>query len=216
MKESYIKSVAASGLFKYVPDSYYSKVWDELNMGPHNYHRDEIIYSQGAKVNRCGIVHSGLVKSELIHTEGTSSLAYYYAKGEVFAFEGALSGKTTSPTEISAEGTNTCVIFFDIHKIFACSFHIQIIKGLMELLANDDIKKLYRLEILSKKTIRERLLTYFKIMCSQGNDNSFTLTMSRQQLSSYLCVNRSALSNEINNMKREGIIDFTNKKYTIK
>ena len=39
--------------------------------------------------------------------------------------------------------------------------------------------------------------------------------MSREQMAQYLCVNRSALSNELNKMKREKIIDFEKDKFRI-
>jgi len=214
MKEKYIESVAMSGLFKYLDKKDYEAAWHELNMAPHNYNAQQIIYGQGEPVKRAGIVHSGLVKGERLHAEGTTSLAYYYSKGEVFAFEGALSGKRTSPLQLTADD-DTCIIFFDVQKIFASSFERQLTKGLMELLANDDIKKLYRIEVLSKKGLRDRIMTHFELMASRNDGHSFTLHMSREQLANYLCVNRSALSYELNEMKREGIIAFNKKEYII-
>ena len=214
MKEKYIESVAMSGLFKYLNKKDYEAAWSELNMAPRKYSDQQVIYAQEDTVKRAGIVHSGLVKGERLHTEGTSSLAYYYAKGDVFAFEGALSGKRTSPLQITADD-DTVVIFFDVQKIMTCSFQVPLIKGLMELLANDDIKKLYRIEVLSKKGLRDRIMTYFTMMANRNDGKSFTLNMSRQQLANYLCVNRSALSYELNEMKREGLIAFEGKKYTL-
>lgn len=214
MKEKYLKSVAMSGLFKYLDETCFEQAWQELSMAPHKYNSQQIIYGQDDIVKRVGIVHSGLVKGERLHVEGTSSLAYYYAKGEIFAFEGALSGKRTSPLQITADD-DTDVIFFDVQKIFTSTYQQQLIKGLMELLANDDIKKLYRIEVLSKKGLRERIMTYFAMMAARNGNNTFTLNMSREQLAKYLCVNRSALSYELNQMKREHIIDFDKKKYII-
>lgn len=115
MKNEYLESVAMSGLFKYLDEKHFDQAWQELNMAPHNYSDQQIIYGQDDTVNRAGIVHSGLVKGERLHSEGTSSLAYYYAKGEVFAFEGALSGKRTSPLQITADD-DTCIIFLMYRK----------------------------------------------------------------------------------------------------
>ncbi|MDO4746144.1 MAG: Crp/Fnr family transcriptional regulator [Bacillota bacterium] len=210
----YIKSVSKSGLFKYLQEKDHEQAWHELNMAPRNYRNQQIIYGQEDTIKRAGIVHTGLVKGERLHPEGTSSLAYYYAKGEVFAFEGALSGRKTSPLQLTADG-NTSVIFFDVQKVFTCSFEKQLTKGLMELLANDDIKKLYRIEVLSKKSLRDRIMTHFTMMAGRSDDTTFVIDMSREQLANYLCVNRSALSYELNEMKREGIIDFEKRKYTI-
>ena len=214
MKESYLKSVAMSGLFKYLKQDDYAQAWQELNMAPRSYNDQQIIYGQGDPVRRAGIVHTGLVKGERIHPEGTSSLAYFYAMGEVFAFEGALSGKKTSPLQLTADD-DTCVIFFDVNKIFSCSKQQLILKGMMELLANDDIKKLYRIEILSKKGLRDRIMTHLQIMSARSGGSTFTLDMSRNQLARYLCVNRTALSHQLNEMKREGLIDFDKRRFTV-
>ena len=214
MDRNYLKSVAASGLFKYLKPAEYEGACSELNMAPRKYVDQQIIYGQDSKVTRAAIVHEGFVKGERLHVEGTSNLAYLYGYGEVFAFEGALSGKKTSPLQLTAEGDAT-VIFFDVQKIFLCSFERELTLGLMELLANDNIKKLYRVEILSCRGLRDRILAYFKIMASQSGDSSFTLNMSREQLARYLCVNRSALSYELNQMKREGIIAFDRKRVTL-
>lgn len=215
MDKKYLNSVAMSGLFKYLPEKDYEQAWLELNMAPRNFDGQQIIYAQNDTVTRAGIVHSGLVKGERIHSEGTSSLAYYYANGDVFAFEAALSGRKTSPLQLSAD-TAACVVFFDIGKILTCSFERQLTKGLMELLANDDIKKLYRIEILSQKGLRDRIMLHFRLLASKNDGSSFTLNMTREQLAKYLCVNRSALSYELNEMKREGIIDFDKRKVMIK
>lgn len=214
MKHEYIQSVSMSGLFKYIDKNDFERVCDELRMAPHNYLDGEPIYIQGDEVSRVAIVHSGLISGERIHNEGNSQLAYLYSKGELFAFEGAFSSKHTSPLQLTAQG-DTTVIFFDIENIFESSSGKQLVKGIMELLANDDIKKLYRIEILSIRSIRGRAMAYFKFLASKQNSNTFEINMSREQMAQYLCVNRSALSNELSIMKREGIIDFKGNKYTI-
>lgn len=214
MKNEYIQSVSMSGIFKYIDETARERIYDELKMAPHKYADGEIIYQQGVDVDRVAIVHSGLVKGERIHHEGTSHLAYLYGQGELFAFEGAFSSKHTSPLQLTADG-DTTVVFFDIKNIFESDLGNQLTRGIMELLANDDIKKLYRIEILSRRSIRGRIMAYFQFMASRQGSNTFRLNMSREQLAQYLCVNRSALSNEISIMKREGVIEFKGKLYKV-
>jgi len=214
MKNEYIQSVSMSGIFKYIDDSVRDNVYDDLRMAPHKYSDGEIIYHQGEDVSRVAIVHSGLVKGERIHDEGTSHLAYLYGRGDLFAFEGAFSSKHTSPLQLTAV-EDTTVVFFDIRNIFESHSWSQLTQGIMELLANDDIKKLYRIEILSRRSIRGRIMAYFQFMASRQGSDTFRIDMSREQLSQYLCVNRTALSNEINVMKREGLIDFKSRNYRI-
>lgn len=214
MDMSHLKSVAMSGIFKYINSNDYEKAWNELNMAPHNYYDEEVIYHQDTPVSRAAIVHSGIVKGERLHAEGTSHLAYVYNRGDMFAFDGALSGKRTSPLQLTAQGETTA-IFFDIQNIFSSTYERALLTGLMELLANDDIKKLYRIEILSRRSIRGRILAHFKFTAGRSGSNTFSLNMTREQMAQYLCVNRSALSNELNNMRREGLIDFSKNKFTL-
>lgn len=210
-----MESVSASGLFKYLKRADYEEVCAELRMAPHKYKDQETVYCQGAPVRRAGIVHSGLIRGEKLLVEGNSHLAYVYAKGDVFAIEGAVSGKKTSPLEYVSEG-ESLALFFDVQRIFSSSYEKLLIKGLLEVLANDNIKKLYRVEILSQKGLRERILAYLHIMSGHNDSQTFRINMSREQIARYLCVNRSALSYELNEMKREGIIDFTGRCFTLK
>ena len=47
MKNEYIESVAMSGLFKYLDDKHFDQAWHELNIAPHNFNDQQIIYGQG-------------------------------------------------------------------------------------------------------------------------------------------------------------------------
>lgn len=213
-KADYLESVKKTGMLRHIDPDNHEKVWQELRMAAHHFDDQETIYLQGDKVHRIGIVHEGIVKGEKFHEEGTSHLAHLYSSGEAFAFEGAFSGKKTSPLDFISEGNST-VIFFDIAAISSGSFEKQLMKGLTEMLANDNIKKLYRIETLSKKGLRERIMTYLQILSDKSGTSTVNINMSRQQLAHYLCVNRSALSHELNEMQRDGIIRINKKQMTI-
>ena len=213
-KVNYLESIEKTGLFRHLSPDNYEQVWEELRMAPHKFEDQQTIYTQGEKVTRIGIVHDGLIKGEKFHEEGSSHLAHMYMKGETFAFEGAFSGRKTAPMDFISEGEST-VIFFDLNAIYGGTFERELMKGLTEMLANDNIKKLYRIETLSQKGLRDRILTYLKIQSDKNGTDSIIINMSRQQLAHYLCVNRSALSYELNEMKRDGLIDINKKKITL-
>lgn len=213
-KANYLRNVEKTGLFRHLKTEEHENVWKELRMAPHRFKNQEIIYMQGDKVDRIGIVHEGLIKGEKFHEEGTSHLAHMYTQGDTFAFEGAFSGKKTSPLDYISEGEST-VIFFDMDAIYGSPFERELMKGLTEMLANDNIKKLYRIETLSQKGLRDRVMTYLRILSDKSGSKTVTVNMSRQQLAHYLCVNRSALSYEINQMQRDGLIKLDKKKITL-
>lgn len=213
-EKQYLQSVKKTGLFRYLKEEDYAKVWKELRMAIRPFSDGQIIYSQGDQINRIAVVHEGVVRGEKFHEEGTSHLSHMYGEGEAFAVEGAFSGRKTSPLDFISEGDST-VIFFDMEAIHYSSYERQLMRGLTEVLANDNIKKTYRIETLSQKGLRDRIMTYFRILSTKSGSATITIDMSREQLAHYLCVNRSALSHELNEMKRDGVIDINKKKITI-
>ena len=50
---------------------------------------------------------------------------------------------------------------------------------------------------MSKRTTREKLLSYLSIESKKANASTFTIPFNRQQLADYLSVDRSAMSNEL-------------------
>ena len=64
-----------------------------------------------------------------------------------------------------------------------------------------------RIQVLSRTTIRERVLTLLS-QYNTGSGSGITLPFDRESLALYIGVNRSALSRELSAMKRDGIIDF--------
>ena len=75
-------------------------------------------------------------------------------------------------------------------------------------ISNVNIKKEYRLAILSQKGLRERIFTYLTLQASRRQTTAFAIPFSREELAAYLCVNRSALSHELSLMQEEGLISF--------
>ena len=69
--------------------------------------------------------------------------------------------------------------------------------------------------MISKHGLRDRIMAHLLIMQRKRDAEVFDIRMSQEQLAQYLCVNRSALSYELNKMKKEGLIDFKKSKFKI-
>ena len=134
-------------------------------------------------------------------------LMHMYRHGEIFGIEAATSRKRSSPmTYIANE--DTTILLASLVRMENSIHAKALIKSLMHLLADDNIKKLYKIETLAKRGLRERIMVHLRIMERKAGAQSFSIHMKREQFAQYLCVNRSALSYELNEMKREGLIDF--------
>lgn len=91
----------------------------------------------------------------------------------------------------------------------------QIISKLLTLVSHDNIRKEYRLAILAQKGLRQRVMTYLTMQANKRRTPTFTIPFTREDLASYLCVNRSALSHELSLMEEEGIIRFSKNNFTL-
>ncbi|WP_312353730.1 Crp/Fnr family transcriptional regulator, partial [Aminipila sp.] len=72
-----------------------------------------------------------------------------------------------------------------------------------------------KIEHMSKRTIREKALSYLLAQAQQQERKDFKIPFNRQELADYLCVDRSALSNELGKLRDEGIIEFNRNEFKI-
>jgi CRP-like cAMP-binding protein len=105
---------------------------------------------------------------------------------------------------------DSSILLIDYKRIIkscvsVCPFHAKLIENMLKLVAVKALKLNQKIEILSKRTIRERLLVYFEMQ--SGGRSRFTIPYSREELAGYLCVDRSAMSNELSKMRDEGLIN---------
>lgn len=94
-------------------------------------------------------------------------------------------------------------------------FYNQFIQNLLKILSEKIVEKNERIEILSKKSIRNKLLEYFKLMSKKNGSRNIYLPFTFSQLATYLAIDRSAMSRELKNLKEEGFIDIKNRKITL-
>jgi len=89
-----------------------------------------------------------------------------------------------------------------------CSCHSQLIKNALCIVSEKIVRLTEKLGHVTQRTTRGKLLSYLSICSRQKNSSSFYIPYSRQQLSDYLCVDRSALSHELSKLKAQGIISY--------
>ena len=92
---------------------------------------------------------------------------------------------------------------------------LHILNRLLTLISQTNMKKEYRLAILSQKGLRERIITYLTMQAERQRTPTFQIPFSREELASFLCVNRSALSHELSLMQQEGLISFRKNIFTL-
>ena len=169
------------------------------------------VFSEGSKAKYIGIVLSGSVQTALIDYDGNRSIISNIGASDVFAEDYACAEINSIPVTVIANEPSEIMLIDCSHILHTCSnncgFHQQLIYNLMKDLATKTIMFHQRVEATSKRTTREKLLTYLSIEAKKNSSNSFDIPFDRQELADYLEVERSGLSAEISKLRNEGIIE---------
>ncbi|MBR2491161.1 MAG: Crp/Fnr family transcriptional regulator [Ruminiclostridium sp.] len=112
------------------------------------------------------------------------------------------------------------VLILDYDRILhacklVCRFHHRMIENMVELIAEKNLELIEKLEVTSRVSIREKLLTYLTRQAERTGSLTFTIPMGRTELAEYLCTDRSAMTRELTRLKKEGIIEFDKRTFTL-
>ncbi len=95
-----------------------------------------------------------------------------------------------------------------------CSFHQQLIDFFPKLVLSKMTDLTARIELLSMRTTRDKLLGYFNLL-SKKHGKSFTLPFSITELANYLVVDRSSMTRELSILKKDNFIKQERNKITL-
>ncbi len=210
----YLESVINSGLLNELKKSEYVEAFEQLKISGRNYKSGETIFFEGDIIDKFCIVRKGSVRSEKTYLNGEVHIVDLFDEGSVFGLAFALSKSRISALDfISNEESE--IVFVSMHSIRKSNFSDDMNTTLNYMMADSNIKMSHKIEILAERGLRERIMVYLHVLQAKSGTDTVTIKMSREQLAQYLCVNRSALSNELSKMKKDGIIDFKGSSFTI-
>ncbi len=179
--------------------------------------KNEKIITQGERMEDIILLLKGCAYVENTDILGNISIVMQLKKGDVYGVEGAYAGDDYYKDSVIA--TEKClVLFMNKHRLInpcenRCKRHDLVIKNLMRLVAESNIKLLDKLTHLSKKSTREKLLSYLSSISEKTKSNYFEIPFNITELANYLSVDRSAMSNELSKMKKEGLIDYDKRQF---
>lgn len=174
------------------------------------YPKGGIILLTGDPVKTVGLVISGRIQILRENAEGKQNLMAELSEGELFGEVFACAGVSHSPVTVTA-ADHCQILHLRYHKIIttcssACPFHSHLIENMLALMAKKNLMLNQKIELLSKRTTRERLLLYLD--SQRQGATRFTIPLSREELAAYLCVERSAMSAELSRMQKDGLIRY--------
>lgn len=180
----------------------------------------EAVYLPHDRVSDVKILLSGKVNIVNYLDNGSRDLQSQLLPGVVLGLE--LLGTRTQLSPYHAVAAENSEIFsFPSRLIFEPGFltdaeRCQCLRNILYLVSQINMKKEYRLAILTYRSLRERVLVYLTMQANRRQTASFSIPFSREELASFLCVNRSALSHELSLLRQEGLIEFHKNRFTLK
>ncbi len=182
-----------------------------LNARIESFDKKYTIITEGSPARFIGIILSGSVQFVRIDYYGNRSILGEAYEGEIFGEAFACAGIDAIPVSVIANEPCEVMLIDASHILHTCqnncAFHRQMIFNLMKDLANKTLLFHQKIEVTSKRSTRDKLMTYLMLQAKKAGDNRFTIPFDRQELADYLEVDRSGLSAEISKLRAEGIIE---------
>ena len=183
------------------------------------YRKGQFLIEPQQCFDRFAVVLSGKIHIMHIFPEGNYSLMSALTAGDLLGADLICTRTQISPYHAIA-AVPTRVVYFPAVLLTEPGrlqevWRLEALNRLLRLISMENMKKEYRLAILSQKGLRERILTYLIMQSARLRKNTFAISFSREELAAFLCVNRSALSHELSRMQQEGILRFHKNVFTL-
>lgn len=217
--DDYMSALKKSSLFSQINDSDLKYIYNALGAEIKKYKSEETIYSYGDKIYNIYVVLEGDVFFVREDFWGNNGILTKIDTGQSFGMAYAFSSKKISEMKaVTQKGCTLMIIHTDkIYKPFSARYDLQeiLIKNVIKTLCDKSIFLTEKLTHISQRKLRDKIIAYLSYEAIRNNSNSFYIPYSRRQLAEYLCVDRSALSNELSKLQNEGIIKFHKNHFTI-
>ena len=209
--KKFVEILKKCPLFDGVADDELLRMLTCLGARIESYDKKYTILAEGSAAKHIGIVLSGSAQVLQFDYYGNKSILSNVGPSEVFAEAFACAEISSIPVTIIANEPSEVMLINCSHILHTCEnncgFHQKLIFNLMKDLAKKTLYFHQRIEITSKRSTREKLMTYLALMAKKAGSNSFEIPFNRQELADYLEVERSGLSAEIGKLRHEGILE---------
>ena len=176
------------------------------------YKKGQIIAFEAETINHVGVVLEGAVDMLKEDVWGNRTMLVRTYPQDIFG-ETFACGEDSLSVVTFAAAQDCRVLFLSFCRVMhacthACRFHQQLIENMVRLIARKNRELMRKVEVVSKKTLREKILAYLSIQSQSQGSRRFEIPLGRIEWAEYLCADRSALTRELAKMKDEGLIDY--------
>jgi CRP-like cAMP-binding protein len=176
------------------------------------FRKGDIVAFEEENMKHIGIVLSGAVDMVKEDFWGNKTMLVRLHRNDIFG-ETFACGSDNMAVVTFLVSEDARILFLPFNRVMhsctmACRFHHRLIENMVRVIADKNRDLMRKVDVVSKRTIREKLLAYLSIQAQVQDSRYFEIPMGRVELAEYLCVDRSALTRELAKMKEDGLIDY--------
>lgn len=218
--KKYLSLLKNSKLFQGISENELLFMLNCLSAVTRSYQKGEYIFTRGERIDSVALLLEGCIHIQKEDYWGNLSILSEISEGEIFGEVYACLGNEEMLHNAVAVKPSE-VLFLDVKRILtmcpsACQFHGRLIRNLLSALALKNKMLTQKLEHMSKRTTREKLLSYLSEQSQRAGSPAFDIPFNRQQLADFLSVDRSAMSAELCRMRDEGILTFDRNHFVLR
>ncbi|MGI6384234.1 MAG: Crp/Fnr family transcriptional regulator [bacterium] len=217
--KKYLHVLKTVTLFRGIEEADLQSLLSCLSAKESRYAKGQTIFFSGESIEHFGIVLSGEVQVVQDDYYGNRSILARIDTGNLFGESFACAEIKALPVSVIAM-TESELLFIDYHRLAvpcakACGFHGKLIQNMLNIVSIKNILLTRKVEFISKRTTREKLLAYLSAEAKKAGSNRFSIPFNRQELADYLFVERSAMSAELSKLRDRGTLTFHKNRFEL-
>ena len=210
--EKYYNQIKNSSVFYGMNDEELKGLLECFNARLKKYEKNDLIIRQGDLISNIYLILDGEVNIEKDSFWGRRIIISRLEKNDNIALSFVGSKSVESSIDATAV-KDTLVLILGYEKCTcmcqnACTRHKVLINNLFQILSKENLELIQKIENISQKTIRDKILTFLSNEAQKKHSNTFDIQFNRQDLADYLNIDRSAMSFELSKLQKEGILKF--------
>jgi len=195
-----------------------------LKLQPRQLTDGKILIDEGERTDVFWLLVSGNLEGARCYPDGGLDLVQLFAADDIVCLDVVCTRTRRSLLRVSSIGDSE-VVAVDYDALLTdaqiCDkptgvAREKVKENIIRLLADECMRKQYKIDVLYKKSLRIRIRTFLEHMREKTGSATFDIGMDREHFAKYLGVNRSALSHELSLMRRDGLIEFRKSRFEVK
>ena len=206
-------------IFRDITDAEVEAMIQCFRMRRGRYEPGESICTYGGHSGEVGVLLRGAAEVVRFDGAGNRTILERLETGGVFGEPLAFTTDLGDCVEVVSDGSSA-VLFMEYDHIMkrcakACAHHSKLVQNMFRLVADQTQRLSRRVEVLSRRSIRDKLLCYFRLCCLEAGGREFTLPFTLSALADYISTDRSAMMRELRKMRQEGLVAVDGRRVSV-